>query len=263
MMKKEEPGRIGSMVLLKVLWRSFFFQAANNYERMQNVGFAYCIAPALERLYEGEELRLATQRHLAFFNSHPYMTAALLGAVIKMEEEIAQGRLDPQHVTRFKAAMMGPMAAIGDSFFWASLRPMAAALAIFGVLAGQIWAPILFVILFNLFHLGVRWHGIFGGYAAGEGICQSIHRLSLVGFAQKSHYMTAVVLGSIGALFVDHAHLSERSLGNGMEPFLIGILTVIFVLALKRDIKMPFILYGFTLGCIALIASFNTLLPLK
>ena len=47
------PAAIGHFVLLRVLWRSFFFQAANNYERMQNVGFAYCMLPALRKLYTG------------------------------------------------------------------------------------------------------------------------------------------------------------------------------------------------------------------
>ena len=155
------------------------------------------------------------------------------------------------------------MAAIGDSFFWASLRPLAASLAIFGLLTGQFWAPFVFFGIFNLFHLGLRIHGVFAGYRKGEAICQSIHRLSLASVAEKSHYLTGTFIGLVAALFVDDAHLSEMSLGNGMEPFLIGILTVIFVLALKRDIKMPVLLYGFTLGCIILVAGFNVLLPIK
>ena len=38
---------ISRWTLCRVFFRSFFLQAANNYERMQNVGFAYCMMPAL------------------------------------------------------------------------------------------------------------------------------------------------------------------------------------------------------------------------
>ena len=70
--------RITRWVLLRILWRSFFFQSACNYERMQNVGFCFCILPALQVLYRDDDLKRAMQRHLAFFNSHPYMADALL-----------------------------------------------------------------------------------------------------------------------------------------------------------------------------------------
>ena len=70
--------RVSRFTLVRVLWRSFFFQAATNYERMQNVGFAYSMIPALTELYRGEDLKRAMARHLLFFNSHPYMADALL-----------------------------------------------------------------------------------------------------------------------------------------------------------------------------------------
>ena len=80
------------------------------------------MTPALTRLYEGDQLKDALARHLEFFNSHPYMTGALLGASIRMEEAIARGERQPQDVQNFKRFMQGPMAAIGDSFFWSSLH---------------------------------------------------------------------------------------------------------------------------------------------
>ena len=35
----------------KVWWRSTFLQGSWNYERMQNLGWAYSLIPALKKLY--------------------------------------------------------------------------------------------------------------------------------------------------------------------------------------------------------------------
>lgn len=253
---------IGTLTLLRVLWRSFFFLAATNFERMQNVGFAYAMLPALRRLHRGQALDEAVQRHLAFFNSHPYMAGALLGAAVRIEEDIAAGRRNPMEVEAFKRCMMGPFAAVGDSFFWASLRPFGAAWAVAGVLSGVIWAPIAFLVLYNLFHLAVRGVGVFAGYQDAEAVVQRIERFELVRLADRLHIVTGIFLGASGALLADRAMRSPLGIGDGLEPFLLITLTVIFVLCIKRKMAMPVLLYGFTGGCIALMMGLNALFPL-
>ncbi len=257
------PAAIGHFVLLRVLWRSFFFQAANNYERMQNVGFAYCMLPALRKLYTGEHLNAAVERHLTLFNSHPYLSAALLGASIRLEEDVAAGRLDSSQVVSFKQCMMGPMAAIGDSFFWASLRPFVAACAILGLLSGMVWAPVGFLVFYNALHLAVRIYGLWNGYSSGQEVCSRIHSLALVRFSGAMHYLAAAFIGVIAAILAENAKISPMSIGDGMEPFLIFVLTMIFLLCLKRRLAMPFVLYGTVSGCLALVFALNTFLPLR
>ena len=39
----------------KVWWRSQFLQGAWNYERMQNLGWAYSLIPAIKKLYTNKE----------------------------------------------------------------------------------------------------------------------------------------------------------------------------------------------------------------
>jgi len=245
-----------------VLWRSFFLQAAANYERMQNVGFAFCMSPALAKIHEGKDFNAALTRHLEFFNTHPYMASALIGASIRMEEEIAAGTKKPQDVRDFKRFMMGPMAAIGDSFFWMSLRPFAAAWAIMGALSGIYWAPIGFLILFNLCHLSLRVYGLFAGYRDGEKVCERIHRLALVRFAERTHYLAAIFLGASGAIFADRAMASKVSLTDGIEPFLMFSMILIYLLALKRGIAMVGVLYGSAFCTVLLVMFLNSLFPL-
>ena len=111
-------------VLLRVFLRSLFLQASWNPKGMQNLGLAYALYPALEVLYPDPEKRgEAVQRHLTFFNTHPYVAAAIVGGVLYHEERISKGEEDPSRVNDFKRALMGPLAALGDGFFWLSLKP--------------------------------------------------------------------------------------------------------------------------------------------
>jgi PTS system mannose-specific IID component len=253
---------VGYFALWRVLWRSFFFQSATNYERMQNVGFAYCMLPALTRLYRGDALQAAMTRHLEFFNSHPYMADALLGASIKLEEQIAAGQLPPAAVQRFKRCMMGPMAAIGDSFFWSSLKPFGAAWAIAGVLSGIAWAPLAFLALYNMFHLSMRVYGLFAGYQYGERVVEQLNRFELPRFSDRSHYLAGAFLGIGAALLADDAMRSTAAIGDGLEPVLIVLLAVIFLLCLKRKMPMLLLLYGFAAACVGLVCGLNALFPL-
>ncbi len=254
--------QINRGVLARILWRSFFFQAANNYERMQNVGFAYCIQPALERLYAGDDLQRAYERHLDFFNSHAYMTDALLGAVVKLEEDVAAGRISPDQVRAFKATMMGPLAAIGDSFFWASLKPFAAALAVAGIFSGVPWAPIVFLLLYNLFHLGLRAYGLSAGYASGERVFEKICRIDLVQFSDRSHYLAGICLGVASATLLDTTLHGPFALGQGLEfVVLVGLVLILFQ-SLKRKLDMPWLLYGFSALTLSFVVGLNTFFPL-
>ncbi|MGC6416056.1 MAG: PTS system mannose/fructose/sorbose family transporter subunit IID [Bradymonadia bacterium] len=248
--------------LMRVFWRSFFLQATSNYERMQNVGFCFCLSPVLRKLYQGSALKDALARHLVFFNSHPYMTAALLGATIRIEIQVASGERSVDDVINFKRYMMGPMAAIGDSFFWASLRPFAAAWAVMAVLSGLIWAPIAFLLLFNLCHLGIRCYGLMYGYREGEKVCERIHKLSLVKIADRTHYLAALFLGATAAIFTDRAMGSKFHLSDGVEPFLLFSMMLIFLLALKRGISMVGLLYASSFGTAGLIIFLNSLFPI-
>ena len=67
----------------KVWWRSTFLQGSWNYERMQNLGWAYSLIPAIKKLYTNKEDQAAAlKRHLKFFNTHPYVAAPIMGGYL-------------------------------------------------------------------------------------------------------------------------------------------------------------------------------------
>jgi len=258
---EELRGRLGAGVLLQVLWKSFFFLAAANFQRMQNVGFACSMLPALRRLYQGPELRRAMERHLEFFNSHPYMACAVLGASVRIEEDIAAGRSRPERVQVFKRTMMGPLAALGDGFFWTSLKPFGAAWAILAILHGQVWAPVAFLILYNTCHLGVRIYGIFRGYYAAERVVLDLNRLQLVRLSDWAHILTGLAMGAVAAAYVGRAQIS-RLLGDGLESSLLAILIVISLLSLRRRLPMLVLLYAFAGGTLLFVIGLQAIYPI-
>ena len=76
---------------------------------MQNLGFCYAITPALAALYPDETLRRrALERHLEFFNCHPYLAAAIIGATVFQETRVARGELLIEAPSQLKRALGPP-----------------------------------------------------------------------------------------------------------------------------------------------------------
>ncbi|WP_294975899.1 PTS system mannose/fructose/sorbose family transporter subunit IID [uncultured Leuconostoc sp.] len=161
---------------LSVAWRSQFLQGSWNYERMQNVGWAYALIPAIKKLYTTKEDRTAAlKRHLEFFNTHPYVASPIIGVTLALEEERANGAaIDDTAIQGVKIGMMGPLAGIGDPVFWFTVRPILGALGASLALSGNILGPILFFVLWNLIRMSFIWYTQEFGYRAGSAITQDL-----------------------------------------------------------------------------------------
>lgn len=158
---------------ISIFWRSGFEQASWNYERMQNLGFAFILSPAIKRLYPNKADRIsAMKRHLLFFNTSPIMQSLVTGVVLNLEEQKAAGKpISISEITSVKTAMMGPLGGIGDPVWNGTIRPVLSALAASLVLSGYgIWGPILFFVAWNGLRLSFRYQAQKLGYARGTDI---------------------------------------------------------------------------------------------
>ncbi len=160
----------------KVWWRSTFLQGSWNYERMQNLGWAYSLIPALKKLYtKKEDQTAALERHLEFFNTHPYVAAPIIGVTLALEEEKANGaEIDDAAIQGVKIGMMGPLAGIGDPVFWFTVRPILGALGASLASTGNIIGPILFFVLWNAIRMAFLWYTQELGYKAGSEITKDM-----------------------------------------------------------------------------------------
>ena len=160
----------------KVWWRSQFLQGSWNYERMQNLGWAYSLIPAIKKLYtKKEDQAAALERHLEFFNTHPYVAAPIMGVTLALEEERANGvEIDDAAIQGVKIGMMGPLAGIGDPVFWFTVRPILGALGASLAASGNIVGPLLFFFGWNAIRMAFLWYTQEFGYKAGSEITKNM-----------------------------------------------------------------------------------------
>ena len=160
----------------KVWWRSQFLQGSWNYERMQNLGWAYSLIPAIKKLYtKKEDQAAALERHLEFFNTHPYVAAPIMGVTLALEEERANGtEIDDAAIQGVKIGMMGPLAGIGDPVFWFTVRPILGALGASLAATGNIVGPLLFFFGWNAIRMAFLWYTQEFGYKAGSEITKDM-----------------------------------------------------------------------------------------
>jgi len=195
------PARVPALTLLRVFWRTLFLQAAWNRRGMQNLGFAYAIDPALRALYSDPARRAAAlARHLGFFNCHPYMAAAIVGGAIHHEERVAAGEEPEQLPNQYKSTLQGPLAAIGDGFFWTALRPFFGALAALGALLFGGAAIVVALVIYNVLHFALRAGLFHAGYEHGDALVPQIARLSLPLTADRLRAAGAALCGCAAAV---------------------------------------------------------------
>jgi PTS system mannose-specific IID component len=200
------PARVPARTLARVFWRCLFVQAAWNRRGMQNLGFAYAIDPALRALYPDAGRREeALRRHLGFFNCHPYMAAAIVGGAIHHEEKVAAGAEPGAQPLEYKRTLQGPLAALGDGFFWTALRPFFGAIAALGALLAGWPAIVGALALYNVIHLAFRIGLFRAGYAKGDRIVEDISRLSLPVAADRLRSAAAALCGAAAAVLVVRA----------------------------------------------------------
>ena len=182
-----------------VMWRSMFLQGSWNYERMQNGGWCYSIIPAIKKLYPNKEDRIAAlKRHMEFYNTHPYVSAPVMGVTLALEEERANGaEINDQAIQGVKVGMMGPLAGVGDPVFWFTLRPILGALGASLALSGNIMGPLLFFFAWNIIRMAFIWYTQEFGYKVGTSIAQDLSGGLLGKITQGASILGMFIIGSL------------------------------------------------------------------
>ena len=186
--------------LHKMVWRSFFLQASFNYERMQACGWLYGMLPALEKIHKNKnDLAKSMKLHMEFFNTHPFLVTFIMGIVAAME----QNKEDQETIRGIKVATMGPLGGIGDALFWLTALPITAGIGAALAMDGNVLGPIIFLVLFNLIHFGLRFGLMNYGYSTGVRAIQSLKENTKL----VSRAATIVGLTVVGALIASYISL--------------------------------------------------------
>ena len=194
--------KISPKTLRRVFWRHYQLLGCFNYERQMSTGYCYTMMPALKELYKDDPaaMKAAVKRHLEFFNCATSTSPFVIGLTCAMEEQEAS---DPQEydatsITSVKAALMGPLAGIGDSFFWGTFRVIGAGIGAPLAVAGNVLGPIFYALINVIPSEIVRRVGFRIGYSGGS---KFLERISSDGTLQKvteaARIMGLMVIGAM------------------------------------------------------------------
>ncbi len=244
-------------MIRELFWYSFLLENAYNYERQQALGYAIGMWPAIKRFHVTKEAQAeALVRHMQIFNTTPHLASAITGVSAAMEKQASENEdFDKSTINSIKVSLMGPLAGIGDSFFWGTIRIIATALALPLSAQGSILGPIMFLIAFNVPHILVRYFGLKLGYQFGTNILTSANESGV--FAKITKSATIVGLMVIGAMSAQMVKLQtvvsftfEDSVFNLQDyvdqifPLLLPLLYTLFMFWLlkKKEKSSTFLL---------------------
>ena len=224
----------------RVFWRSFGMEWDWNYERQSNMAFCYSLLPVIEALYDTKEERAAAmQRHLEFFNTTPHLSTLILGITAAMEENNANDpNFDSESINNVKVSLMGPLAGIGDSFIWGTLRIIATGVGLTLATKGNILGPILFLLIFNIPAQGLRYYLMNAGYKLGSSFLSKIQKSGLMEtLTYGASILGLTVIGgmtaenvSVNILFAIGSGEEATTIGDICNSIMPGILPLLFTL---------------------------------
>jgi PTS system mannose-specific IID component len=195
--------------------------------------------PVLQEPGNKIEPREFLARQLQRFNTHPVLTAPIMGAVSRLEEK---GK--PEEATHLKETLMAPYAALGDSLFGNSLRPFSAAGSLVFAFQGALLAPLVYMVLYNPLHLWIRIRGFAAGYKRGKEGVDFIKGMNVPQLASRIRWCVSLLLGIVAFLVTG----GNAYAFGGAFPLLDKVVILAVILgsfwAVKRGISVTVILYG-------------------
>lgn len=252
-----EAPKLNRADMRKIFFRSLALEANFNFESWQNTGFAFSIMPVLRKLYPSRELMVpALKRHLQFFNTAPHGSTLILGITAAMEEENSRGNdFDKESINAIKMGLMGPLAGVFDSFFWGTLKVIAAGVGISLALKGNLLGPVLFLLIFNVPHFLLRYNLTFIGYNAGNKFLQNLSKGNLMArLTTGASILGLMVVGAMPALLMNiktplkigtEGAVAVQDVLDQIVPNLIPLaLTFLVFYFVKKNVKTTWLLLG-------------------
>lgn len=248
-------------LMKQMYWRSFTLYSAVTPSKQGASGFSYAMQPFLDLFYKEneDEKRQAMVRHMSYFNTNVATYPFILGVTASMEKENSEkDDFNAESINAIKTSLMGPLAGIGDSVFWGVLRTLSAGIAVSLAQAGNVFAPIVFLLLFNIPVQLLRYKGGQLGYTLGSSYISSLYENGLINILTKA--ASIVGLAMVGAMTSQMVHLdikwnmvmdgevvmnTQKMLDQifvGLIPLLITLFS--FYLMKKKNVSINYLIFG-------------------
>ena len=243
--------KTSSKITIKDLWNTFWrwwlaCEMSNSYERMQSIAYCFAMIPVLKKLYPDKEAFVeALQRHLVFFNTEGICGNVILGMSVAMEEEKAEdGVLTGDAIVALKSALMGPVAGIGDTITWGTVKPLIFTIALTASADGSVIGWFL-MLLFVPVTVVYGWYLMSLGYKVGKNalvkLLESgwVNRI-ILGASILGLFMVGALSASIVTLNLSGTYMSAgaevtyQSIVDGIMP---GVLPLCAIMGIYGYIK--------------------------
>lgn len=153
---------------------------------------------------------------------------------------IKNHEMNPESIGAVKIALMGPLAGIGDSFFWGTFRMIACGVGAPMAAEGNIVGVILYLLLNLIPSTLTRWYGFKLGYAGGRQFLSKIQADgTLAKMTDAAKVLAMVVIGGMIPQIVKFPIALTLEMGGGqfvladvlegIMPNLLPLLLSIFV----------------------------------
>lgn len=229
------------------LLRLFGVQSGWTYERMGGIGVAFSAAPLLREGVAEERRTGALARSAEFFNSHPWLAGLAVGAEARAERD----GVPPEQIQRLRAALGGPLGALGDRVIWAGIIPILSASALVG--AGLLgWAlPVLAVIIAGALRWEVTRWSLHRGLETGMRVATVLKDCTL-SRVSTTVGVTAAAASGVAAAFV--ARGATARIAVGVPPWMAAAAAVVaLVVVLRAGARLPAYRLALVAGTLALI----------
>lgn len=240
--------------------RGLLLQGGFNYERFQNLGFWWTMRPTLDRLYPDPEDRAqAYKRHLVYFNTNPWVVGPIAGITATMEQQRARGQaaLNDEAINSVKVSLMAPLAGIGDSLIFGTIRPILAAVCAGLAISGNILGPILFFFGLLFVQVLMRVWGTKVGYRSGLRFLDALSPAQIDKVKQGATIIGLAVTGALVATMLkittpwtytkDESTIALQDQLDAILPAMLPLLVTLLVFWLiRRRVSPVWVLIGIT-----------------
>ena len=248
-------------LLKKAFWRSFTLYAAVSPAKQGASGFCYSMMPFINHFYKNDEQKKkeALGRSMSYFNTTITCSTFIMGLVASMEKKNSeQPDFDAGSINAVKSSLMGPLAGIGDSIFWGVLRVIAAGIAVGMGASGNVLAPIVFLLLFNVPSILIKYYGTFLGYKLGSEYIQKVYASGLMNILTKAAGTVGLIMvGGMTASMVTFHSVFELTMDGesilSLQPMLdqifvglvpLGLTLLCYYLLKKKNVSITMLILG-------------------
>ena len=185
--------QVDSKTLNRMALRSYWLQSSFNCETMQSGGWLFAMIPGLEKVHTNKNDLAASMYHnLDFINTHPFLVTFVMGIVLSLE----QNKLDTQTIRAVRISAASPLGGIGDALFWLTLVPITAGITSNMAIEGNIAAPFIFLLIFNLAQAACRFGLMKWAYKVGTGAIDAL-TANMQAFTRAASILGVFVVGAL------------------------------------------------------------------